>query len=213
MADSRPTGKLMTGAVGNFLLGGAMALMALSGAAAGMMGGSSTASGGLGLIAFILIVGGGICAALGWFGLGSLYGGTNTLAGVFSILLGLMPIALIVFVLGAAESASRGGFDNVSSESAVGAAKIIFVILFGIPALTGIFGGLGAMSAKTGIAKPAGIVLLISGAALAALAVMGILEAGSLSLFSILLMVGFYGSAIGFILAGVTMIGERSATA
>ena len=87
MANARPTGKLTTGAVGNFLLGTAMVLIVLSGAAGALMGaGGGTGAGILGLVALLFVGGGGICGALGWFGLGSVYGGTNTLAGIFSIL-------------------------------------------------------------------------------------------------------------------------------
>lgn len=204
MADAKPTGKLTTGAIGNFLLGGAMVLLVLSGAATGMTGagGSNEGAGILGLVAFLLIVGGGITGALGYFGLGSLHGGTNVLAGVFSILFALVPIATLVL----AQNAMSGG----------GGGNILFYLIF-VPALLGILGGLGVMKAQSGMAKPAGIVSLIGGLAIAGFAVI-LMTSSSLEdivskagLIQILTYVGFFGTALGFFLTGAAMLGEKNA--
>lgn len=205
MADAKPTGKLTTGAIGNFLLGGAMVLLVLSGAITGMTGGGGGANEGagvLGLVAFLLIVGGGITGALGYFGLGSLHGGTNVLAGVFSILFALVPIALIVL----AQSAMRGG----------GGLDVIAYMGF-VPALLGILGGLGVMKAQSGMAKPAGIVSLIGGLAIAGFVVILMTASGledlvsKAGLIQILTYVGFFGTAVGFFLTGAAMLGEKNA--
>lgn len=201
MANARPTGKLTTGAIGNFLLGAAMVLMVLSGASAMFSGGGSGGMGGagiLGLVAFLFIVGGGICGALGWFGLGSIYGGTNTLAGIFSLIFAIVPIALIVL-------GSSGGVGG-----GMGMLVVLMILFFAPPALLGIFGGLGSLSAKSGLAKPAGLVLLIGGIATAAIAVLGLLRVDLGSFAAILAYVGFFGLAIGFFLAGATMLSERA---
>lgn len=204
MADARPTGKLTTGAIGNFLLGGAMALLVLSGALAGFTGGAGANDGAgvLGLVAFLFIVAGGITGAIGYFGLGSLYGGTNVLAGVFSILFAIVPIALIVL----AQSAMQGG----------GGLGVVVYLIF-VPALLGILGGLGVMKGNSGLAKPAGILSLIGGLAIAGFGVI-LVTASSLqdiasnaSLLQILTYVGFFGTAVGFFLVGAAMLGERNA--
>jgi hypothetical protein len=204
MANAKPTGKLTTGAIGNFLLGGAMVLLVLSGAIGGLTGhgGNNDGAGIIGLVALLMIVGGGITGGLGYFGLGSLHGGTNVLAGVFSILFALVPIALIVL----AQSAMSGGG---------GAGALVY--LFFVPALLGILGGLGVMKASTGLAKPAGIVSLVGGLAIAGLAVIlmttSSLEdlASKASLLQILIYVGFFGSAVGYFLTGAAMLGEKNA--
>lgn len=204
MADAKPTGKLTTGAVGNFLLGGAMALMALSGAVGGLTGGGAggaQGAGALGLIAFLFIVGGGITGALGWFGLGSLHGGTNTLAGIFSIIFAVVPVALIVIGMG-------GGMN----PSAIG---MIFLILLLPPGLLGLFGGLGVMKGANAMAKPAGIVLLIGGIATTVFAALAVASLETVvtspGLAAILTYVGFFGLAIGFFLTGAAMLGEKNA--
>lgn len=205
MANAKPTGKLTTGAIGNFLLGGAMVLLVLSGALTGMTGGGGGANEGagiLGLVAFLLIVGGGITGALGYFGLGSLHGGTNVLAGVFSILFALVPIAIIVL----AQSAMRGG----------GGLDVLAYMGF-IPALLGILGGLGVMKAQSGMAKPAGIVSLIGGLGIAGFVVIIMTASGledlvsKAGLLQILTYVGFFGTAVGFFLTGAAMLGEKNA--
>lgn len=206
MANAKPTGKLTTGAIGNFLLGGAMVLLVLSGAIAGFTGGGGANEGAgiLGLVAFLFIVGGGITGALGYFGLGSLHGGTNTLAGIFSIIFAVVPVALIV--LGASGGVGGG----------MGTLKIILILIFGVPGLLGVLGGLGVMKAQTGMAKPAGIVSLIGGLALLALAVLMLVGSAEMMLsmagiFQILTYVGFFGTAVGFFLTGAAMLGEKNA--
>lgn len=204
MADAKPTGKLTTGAIGNFLLGGAMVLLVLSGAIAGFTGGGGPNEGAgiLGLVAFLFVVGGGITGALGYFGLGSLHGGTNTLAGIFSIIFALVPIILIVLT-------TSGGLSRDSLF-------IVALIVFVVPGLLGLFGGLGVMKAQNSMGKPAGIVSIIGGLALAAIGIL--LVVGSpetlismAGLFQILTYVGFFGTAVGFFLTGAAMLGEKNA--
>lgn len=205
MADAKPTGKLTTGAIGNFLLGGAMVLLVLSGAVAGFTGGGGGGNEGagiLGLVAFLFVVGGGITGALGYFGLGSLHGGTNTLAGIFSIIFALVPIILIVLT-------TSGGLSRDSLF-------IVALIVFVVPGLLGLFGGLGVMKAQNSMGKPAGIVSIIGGLALAAIGIL--LVVGSpetlismAGLFQILTYVGFFGTAVGFFLTGAAMLGEKNA--
>jgi hypothetical protein len=181
-----------------------MVLLVLSGAITGMTGagGANEGAGILGLVAFLLIVGGGITGALGYFGLGSLHGGTNVLAGVFSILFALVPIALIVL----AQSAMRSG----------GGLDVIAYMGF-VPALLGILGGLGVMKAQSGMAKPAGIVSLIGGLAIAGFVVILMTASGledivsKAGLIQILTYVGFFGTAVGFFLTGAAMLGEKNA--
>lgn len=211
MANARPTGKLTTGAVGNFLLGAAAVLFTLTVGTAMFAGGQANEGAGLmGLISVVLIIGGGICGGLGWFGLGKLYGGVNSLAGVFSILLGLVPILMVVLAMSAVSSARSGDM----TESSAGSMGMIGLVLgLGVPALLGIFGGLGVMGAKTGLAKPAGIVLLIGGLGLAGLFAMIMLKIMNPSLMQIASYVGFFGLAIGFFLSGATMLSERAGEA
>lgn len=205
MADAKPTGKLTTGAIGNFLLGGAMALLLLSGAVSvgGGGGGANEGAGVLGLVAFILMVGGGITAGIGYFGLGSMHGGTNVLAGIFAILVALVPIAALV--MGSAGGV-RGGMGTI---------QMIFAIMCAVPGLLGVFGGLGVMKAQNSMAKPAGLVSLIGGIALAAVGVLFLVAiemfVTSPGLTQILMYVGFFGTAIGFLLTGVAMLGEKNA--
>ncbi len=210
MANARPTGKLTTGAVGNFLLGAASLLFILTVGVAMFAGGRGAAneSGGLMiLITAVLIIGGGICGGLGWLGLGKLYGGTNALAGIFSFILGLVPILIVVLAMGAVSSARSGDL----TESGANSMGIIGLILgLGVPALLGIFGGLGAMSAKTSLAKPAGIVLLIGGIGCAALLAFIFLKVLDPTLWSIAGYVGFFGLGIGFFLSGAAMLSERA---
>lgn len=204
MADARPTGKLTTGAIGNFLLGGAMLLLVFSGAIAGFTGGGAGGEGAgiLGLVAFLFIVGGGITGSLGYFALGSLHGGTNALAGIFSILFALVPIALIVL-------GTSGSFGRDSLF-------IIALIVFVVPGLLSLLGGLGVLKASNGMAKPAGIVSMIGGLALAAFGILLVVGSAEMlismaSVFQILTYVGFFGTAIGFFLTGAAMLGERNA--
>lgn len=212
MSNGRPTGKLMTGAIGNFLLGGAALLFALTIGAA-MVGAappSGTGAGILGLLMFLFIIGGGICGGLGWFGLGSLYGGTNALAGIFSIVLAIVPLLMIALVMGTVESTVRSGDLEGAESTARGLGLVGSLLGLGVPALLGVFGGLGIMSAKASLAKPAGLVMLLGGLGCAALTVFSIIGVSSPTLATIALYVGFFGIGIGAFLSGATMISERA---
>jgi hypothetical protein len=190
-ANAMPAGKLTAGGIGGFLLAGAMVLLFVAGAA-GAGGGGAGAVGGLGLIAFILIIGGGICHALGYFGLG---GG---LPGAFAIVFGIAP--LVAFLL---------PILTRSMEMAL----IGQVVLYGSGGLTGIFGGIKLMGLENGggLGKAAGIVSIIGGAAFAFFGVMLFIPSLLVSLGGIIGLVGLFGSAAGFALAGVTMLGQRNA--
>lgn len=192
-ANATPTGKLTAGGIGGFLLAGAMVLLFVSGAAA--MGGAGQGGvGGLGLIAFILVVGGGICHALGYFGM------SNSLSGIFAIIFGISPVLAIVLPI-------VGGLSML---------RISLLILFGSGGLLGIFGGISLMGNQSagGLGKAGGIVSLVGGACMAFVGVLTLLPDLAMSLggvVSIISMVGLFGSAAGFALAGVTMLGQRNA--
>lgn len=213
MADAKPTGKLTTGAIGNFLLGGAAAIFVLTIGAAMYGGGapSGTGAGVLGLVMLLFIIGGGICAGLGWFGMASLHGGTNALAGVFSILVALVPILMIALVMGTAESMAASGDVHAAAESGRNVGTLGAILGLGVPALLGIFGGLGMLSGKTSLAKPAGFVMLIGGIGCAALLAFVFIGVSSPTLATIALYVGFFGLALGCILSGAAMLGEKNA--
>ncbi|MFO0744628.1 MAG: hypothetical protein U1F43_03005 [Myxococcota bacterium] len=196
MADSaKPNGKLTTGAVGGFLLAGSFILMFVSGGVAMAGGGGADGAGGggfLGLISFILMLAGGITHAMGFFGLGSIYGGTNGIAGVFSIILGIAPVLAILLPI-------LGGLSML---------KISMIVLFGSAGLAGVLGGGGLMAAKSALAKPAGIVLLVGGIGALGL-LLGMFGILPLSILAIFGYVGILGLAAGFLLSGITMLGER----
>lgn len=213
MANAKPSGKLTTGAIGNFLLGGAAALFALTIGAA-MFGGaapSATGAGILGLLVFVFIIGGGICASLGWFGLGSLHGGTNSLAGIFSILLAVAPLLIIVLAVNAVETAAHSQSLAAAESSGQAMGTIGLVLGTGVPGFLGIFGGLGVTRARSSLAKPSGLLLILGGAGCLTLTVMGFAGIGSPTLGSIAFYAGFFGLAVGFFLTGATMLGEKNA--
>ena len=128
MADSaRPNGKLTTGGVGGILLCAAFALFLVSG---GLGMGGMQAAGGLGLIGMILLIGGGICSAMGFFGLGKIYGGTNGIGGLFTLLMGIMPVVLLLVGIIFATTASASTLSEGGARAA-GGIMMIFGIVFG----------------------------------------------------------------------------------
>lgn len=206
MADSaRPNGKLTTGGVGGILLCAAFALFLVSG---GMGLGGGNAMGGLALIGGILLIGGGICAAMGFFGLGKIYGGTNGIGGLFTLIMGIMPVVLviggIIFVSAASPDMGESG-----ARAAGGIMAILGIVAFVAVALSGILGGIGIMGAKAALAKPAGILLLVGGIGtlMLILQTFGVLP---LSIAGIVGYVTYGGFAAGFLLAGLTMFAERA---
>ncbi len=191
-ANATPTGKLTAGGIGGFLLAGAMVLLFVSEAAGA--GGGAGGAGILGLIAFLLVVGGGICHALGYFGMG------NSLPGILAIVFGIAPVLAIVLPI-------VGGLTML---------RISLLILFGSGGLLGILGGISLMGKESagGLGKAGGIVSLIGGGCMAFTAVLTLIPDLAISLggvASIISMVGLFGSAAGFALAGVTMLGQRNA--
>jgi hypothetical protein len=206
MADSaKPNGKLTTGGVGGILLCAAFVLFLVGG---GLGMGGMQAAGGLGLIGMILLIGGGICAAMGFFGLGKIYGGTNGIGGVFTLIMGVMPVVLLIVGIIFASSMSGSSMSDGGARAAGGIVLVFGIVFLVSIALAGILGGLGVMGAKAGLAKPAGILLIIGGVA----ALVTILQAfGALpaSLGNILGYVMSGGYAAGFLLAGLTMFAER----
>ena len=207
MADqARPNGKLTTGGVGGILLCAAFALFLVSG---GLGMGGMASAGGLGLIGMILLIGGGICAAMGFFGLGNVYGGTNGMGGLFTLLMGVMPVVLLIVGILFATTASPSDISEGGARAAGGIVMIFGIIFIVSIALAGILGGLGVMGAKASLAKPAGILLLVGGvgALLSILAAFGVLP---LSIANILGYVVSGGFAGGFLLAGLTMFAERA---
>ncbi len=206
MADSaKPNGKLTTGGVGGILLCAAFALFLVSG---GLGMGGMQAAGGLGLIGMILLIGGGICAAMGFFGLGKVYGGTNGLGGLFTLIMGVMPVVLLIVGIIFASTASAGSLSEGGARAAGGIIMVFGIVFIVAIALSGILGGLGVMGAKASLAKPAGILLLVGGVA-ALVSILGAFGALPLSLANILGYVMSGGFAAGFLLSGLTMFAER----
>ena len=208
--SDRPNGSLMTGAVGGFLNGAAYlivlfvigvgVIMALSGA--GRVGMSDEAGGGLLLLAFVLLLAGGICNGIGWFGYGKVRGSTSALAGTFSL---LVTVSLVlVVVAGLAKSLTLG--------------EITLYALFGTAALNGILGGIAHLSGADrdpskpsgGLDKAAGAVLLIGGIGAALMLVLIIAKMfDSTGLLQAAFYGGLGGLGVGHILSGVSMIGAR----
>lgn len=206
MADiAKPNGKLTTGGVGGILLCVAFALFLVSGGV-GLAG--AQAAGGLAFIGMILLVGGGICAAIGFFGLGKVYGGTSGIGGVFTLIMGAMPVVLLLVGIIFASTASVETMSEGSARAAGGIFVTLGIVFIVAIALSGILGGLGVMGAKAALAKPAGILLLIGGIA-ALVTVLGSFVSLPASLASILGYVMSGGYAAGFLLTGITMFAER----
>lgn len=207
MADqARPNGKLTTGGVGGILLCAAFALFLVSG---GLGVSGMQEAGGLGLIGMILLIGGGICAAMGFFGLGKIYGGTNGIGGLFTLLMGLMPVVLLLVGIIFATAASPSSMSEGGARAA-GGIMLIFGIVFIVSiALSGILGGIGIMGAKAALAKPAGILLLVGGigALLSILTMFNVLPASIAGVLGYVVSGGF---AAGFLLSGLTMFSERA---
>lgn len=210
----RPNGRLMTGAIGSFMNGaaflivllllGVAILYALSGARPedNM---SSEAAGGMMLLAFVLVLAGGICGGLGWFGYANVRGSTSGLAGIFGL---LMSVALILaVVLGLAHM--------------IDLLEPVAWLLFGSIALNALFGGIGLLTGKDrdpakpsgGLAKAAGVILLVGGLGSIAMLLMLITRSPGPVTSADLLQILFYGTyatlGLGHILAGVSMAAAR----
>jgi hypothetical protein len=94
MSSARPTGMLMTGAVGSIFF--TIAWLIMIGSFAYVLGmvlgggapsaGTSEGLGGLMLLSIVLMLAGGITQGIGFFGLKQLFGSMNSLAGLFAIL-------------------------------------------------------------------------------------------------------------------------------
>ena len=206
MADSAiPNGKLTTGGVGGILLCAAFALFLVSG---GLGMGAMQGAGGLALIGMILLIGGGICAAMGFFGLGKVYGGTNGIGGIFTLLMGLMPVVLLIVGIIFATTASAGDVSEGGARAAGGIVMIFGIVFIVSIALSGILGGIGIMGAKAALAKPAGLLLLIGGigALLSILTAFNVLPVSIASILGYVVSGGFAG---GFLFSGITMFAER----
>lgn len=207
MADSaRPNGKLTTGGVGGILLCAAFALFLVSG---GLGMGGMQAAGGLGLIGMILLIGGGICSAMGFFGLGKIYGGTNGIGGLFTLLMGIMPVVLLLVGIIFATTASASTLSEGGARAAGGIMMIFGIVFIVSIALSGILGGLGIMGAKAALAKPAGILLLVGGIG-ALLSILTMFNVLPVSIAGILGYVVSGGFAAGFLLSGLAMFSERA---
>jgi len=207
MADSaRPNGKLTTGGVGGILLCAAFALFLVSG---GLGMGGMQSAGGLGLIGMILLIGGGICAAMGFFGLGKIYGGTNGIGGLFTLLMGIMPVVLLLVGIIFASTASASTLSEGGARAAGGIMMIFGIVFIVSIALSGILGGIGIMGAQAALAKPAGILLLVGGIG-ALLSILTMFNVLPVSIAGILGYVVSGGFAVGFLLAGITMFSERA---
>lgn len=189
MSDSAQNGKLMVGGIATLLIG----VLLLLGNFIGIFRLGAEAS-VIGVIIYLALF---IMSAIGWFGAGAIYGGTNAVAGVFSILMVVAAVLIFVAVL------------IRSPELAIGGAYGLGLA----PGLIGLFGGIGLLAGgakgSAGPLKPiAGIVLLVGGIAMiwVGLVIFGI----ELPLLSVMGYVAAYGFPIGMALAGVTKILSRT---
>jgi|GEM_PF-2658619 len=198
MSEAKPAGALMTGAIGSFLIAAAILLMFVMGVSLGGGAGARAGAGGM-IIVGLLLLAGGVMAAIGWFGFGKLFGGLHSLAGIFSI---LVSVTVLLLVLG-------GVMMSVGMLQAG-----TYGLLFSIP-LTALLGGIGMMgsagkSSNGGIMQAGGIVLLVVGLVGVLLAVFALGQMGVGGLGEILGYIYIFGGTAGFALAGVAMLGNRA---
>lgn len=194
----RPAGPLTMGAVGAFLVAAALLVFYFT-ARGAAMGGGMGKEGGQAMLAIVSLLAGagGILGMIGFQGLGKVYGGTNAVGGIFSLILG---IGGLLFGLGAL--ASIGAIIEPGMYALIGGLG-----------LTGIFGGLGVMKAP-GVGKAGGILLLIAGIVWTLFLVLVFVPSlliSLLSLMDILMILAIFGGAAGFIMGGVAMLGARNA--
>ena len=209
MGDTKPTGKLSAGGVGGILLCASFALTLVA-AFSGGGGGMGVMGGGiLGLIGVLLLVGGGICHALGFFGLGAIHGGTNKVGGIFTLILGIMPVVLFIVGIIAVGSAGSGGMSRGGAEATGGILGVLAIVMALSLALSGILGGIGLMASSVGLAKPAGILLIVGGSLVVLQflngLVLGVGIIGTITSYGVPAALG-----VAYLLSGLTMFAERN---
>lgn len=193
-SDSAANGKLGLGGICTLLLGAVF--LANNFIAKGAMG----AGADIGIVVYIILGGLAVLSFLassGWFAAGSLYGGANSVAGVFWIIFGSGNLLILLAIL-------------------LGIPILAFIGLIAMGlglVLGGVLGGIGLLGGQargsSGAIKPiAGIVLLIGGIASVWVLLQGF--GVGLPLGNIMNMVSSYGTAGGLILAGLTMMMSKS---
>jgi hypothetical protein len=199
---------LMTGAVGSILFTVAWLIMIGSFAyVIGMvMGGGapsesgSAGLGGLMLLSVVLMLAGGITQGVGFLGLKQIYGGLNSLAGIFAILISAGILLAVV-----------GGLLSSPGLAKAAAYLMIFSII-----LEAIFGGLAFLAAKNqassgqGPLMIGGFALLGSGCILVLLFLLGLLGINiGVTLGKILGYLWIIGTIVGHVGATLVMLGQR----
>lgn len=206
---NRPTGMLMTGAIGSIFMSIAWLIMIGSvayifsmvmGGGAGMGMGTSQGLGALMLLAGLLLLAGGICQGIGFFGLKQLFGGLHALAGVFAI---LISVGLLISILGGLMTAP--GLVKIASY------LMIFSIMLGaIVAGIAFLGARSQASGGEGALLIGGAAFLAAGVVFALLFVLGIARINiGVTLGKILAYVWVIGSVVGHIGAILVMLGQR----
>lgn len=206
----KPRGMLMTGAIGSIFMAIAWAIFVTMIAAimSFVLGGGGNPTegdgnlmGGLGLLALVMLLAGGIMQGLGFLGLKKMYGGLFALAGLFTI---LVSVGLILVVAAA--------FGQIASVLQIGG-----YVLGGAMVLGGLFGGLGFLAGKGqaasggGVMAFAGLMLLIGAGAVIAMIVLGLLKITLPgTVVEIMGYAGVGGMLLGHIGATLAMFGQRS---
>jgi hypothetical protein len=207
----KPKGMLMTGAIGSIFFAVAWAIFISMGAAilslamgGGMLTpgeGDANLFGGLTLLALVLILAAGFLQGIGFFGLGKMYGGVFSVAGLLTILASVALIAVVV--------AAFGQMLELLQYGMLG--------LFGAMILGALFGGIGFLGAKGKAASgggglmAAGVLLLVGALAFIVLIVLGMARINvGLTVAEILGYVAIGGLLLGHIAATIAFFGQRS---
>lgn len=206
----KPRGMLMTGAIGSIFMAVAWGIFVTMIAAilsfvfsggGNPSEGDANLMGGMGLLALVMLLAGGIMQGVGFLGLRKMFGGLFSLAGLFTI---FVSVGLVIAVVGAVA--------QILSAAQVGAYVLSIAMVLGA-----LVGGLGFFAAR-GQAKAGGGPLVFGGATLAigAVAVIALVVLGLLkvtlpgSVVQILAYVGVGGMLLGHLGATVVMFGQRA---
>jgi hypothetical protein len=209
MNGARPSGMLMTGAIGGIFLALAWVIMLVVGVAAFsivMGGGATNVSGdqatsmGIGMLAAILFgFIGYLLQAFGFFGLQKVFGGANSVAGIFSLLIVLGMILVIV-----AAAATSVGIGQIATW-------VIMISFVGQLLLAGVafMGAKGKASSGQGSLMIGGVCYLVAGLVLLVSIICAKAGINLGSIGNILGYVMIFGMLLGHILCAVVMIGQR----
>ncbi len=206
MSNERPSGLLMAGGIGSFLHAIGLLIMLAFGAAGGLLSmgggaGEARTAGGIMILFGLLVIAGGICQGLGFFGLKKLFGGLNSLAGFLAILL---PVALILLLV-------TGIMMMVGMLMAM---TYLFAYSWAASLLVpgiALLGNKGKTQKAGWTYMIGGALLVIAGIVLAAIFTFGILKINiGLSIVQILSYVLIFGAIAGHALCGIAMMSERN---